>query len=162
MSSAFHYIPWLSLPCSRWAAELPGWELPHLDSNMSAVLFLPQLRQPRSQKQEKKKKKRQHVHSRRVCYANNSVVSLTQEKQLLPLPLSLTGLTPSGIFATTQEKKSQPIIWNHLGNVKPTSPCLNKSKALCLQWPRSGSSSSSEQMKWKEAVAVYVGSRFKL
>lgn len=57
-------------------------------------------------KNRKKKKtnqqNRQHVPSRRVCYANDSVVSLTQEKQLLPLPLLRTGLKPSRRFAGTE------------------------------------------------------------
>lgn len=44
---AQHFMTFLGFPC-----PLPGWELPHLESNLSAELFLPQLRQP--QKQEKK------------------------------------------------------------------------------------------------------------
>lgn len=93
-----------------------GWELPqHPESNINALLFLPPSAETATlTKTGKKKIKGSTFPSRRVCYANDSVVSLTQEKQLLPLPLFLTGLKPSGVFAVTKEKTlslSSEIVW---------------------------------------------------
>lgn len=44
---------------------------------------------------------------RRVCYANESMVSLTQEKQLADASAQFSnGLKPSEVSATTKEEKA--------------------------------------------------------
>lgn len=167
MSSAFHYIPWLSSPCSWWAAPSArlGAAAAHCltsESHINAMLFLHQLSQPPHKNRKKKNKNQQHVPSRRVCYANDSVVSLTQEKQLLPLPLFLTGLKPSRIFAVTKEKSlslSFEIIWEMWS---PQAPVWTRANPSACNGHALEAAAAASRMKWKEAVAVYVGSRFKL
>lgn len=115
----------------------------------------------------KKKKGAAQFPSRRVCYANDSVVSLTQEKQLCLCPSFWLDWSPEGYLLWLKEKK----VWAHhlksLGKCeghKPpvwgrAKPCACNGHALeaaavsRMKW---------NEMKWKEAVAVYVGSRFKL
>lgn len=98
---AQHFMTFLGFPCPAWLGAASPWVKPE----RWALPPPAETATKTGKKNPNKSHKRQHVPSRRVCYANESVVSLTQEKQLLPLPFFLTGLKPSGIFATTRAKK---------------------------------------------------------